>query len=494
MSRRNQEYWLKRAQENEKRSHEITEQMIKKLREEYETAAEEIEQKIATFFARYANEQGISYAESQRLLTAKETKQWLKSLGEYMAEIKALPEGGLKKRLQAELDARAYASRISRLDALKAQIDLEVDRLMMGTEQQLTDGLITTYSNEYYHKLFDIQQRAERMFPFARLDAEMVEEVLYYPWSGADFSDRLWKNKSALIFNTREILTQGIIQGKSVTAMSKQLESKLQSSYSAAETLIRTETSRIHNDADKGAYEAAGVEQYEFMATNQERTCEVCGELDGEIFPISKAQTGVNYPPIHPRCRCTTVEYDPDEWKDWEAIGEPMPKRMTYKEWYRKRVSEHGEAYAEVERKKIYNLKSDRAQFERYKEVLGDHAPKTVAEFQDLKYNDSEKWNELKERYRYRNSLQKTLNYSWNGEKSFIPKGTKFEKVITIAGYGTDEPIRCIDKLVKRYGGDPSKWKKQVGKIVSEKYVFDVHWYEIYAEQFEMKLKNRGDK
>lgn len=36
---------------------------------------------------------------------------------------------------------------------------------------------------------------------------------------------------------------------------------------------------------------------------------------------------------MHPNCRSTTVEYDPDEWKDWEAIGQPMPERMTYAQW-----------------------------------------------------------------------------------------------------------------------------------------------------------------
>lgn len=55
--------------------------------------------------------------------------------------------------------------------------------------------------------------------------------------------------------------------------------------------------------------------------------------MDGKVFDIGDAQTGVNYPPMHPNCRSTTVEYDPDEWKDWEAIGQPMPERMTYSQW-----------------------------------------------------------------------------------------------------------------------------------------------------------------
>jgi len=49
------------------------------------------------------------------------------------------------------------------------------------------------------------------------------------------------------------------------------------------------------------------------------------------------------------------------------------------------------------------------------------------------------------------------------------------------------------------YGGKPEDWKKKVGKIESDKYIFDIHWYELNGyelngKQYEMKLKNRGDK
>ena len=73
--------------------------------------------------------------------------------------------------------------------------------------------------------------------------------------------------------------------------------------------------------------------EHQFIATLDSRTSAVCAGLDGKVFDIKDAKTGVNYPPLHPWCRSCTVEYDPDEWKDWEAIGQPMPERMTYDQW-----------------------------------------------------------------------------------------------------------------------------------------------------------------
>lgn len=36
---------------------------------------------------------------------------------------------------------------------------------------------------------------------------------------------------------------------------------------------------------------------------------------------------------MHPNCRSTTVEYDPEDAADWAVSGEPMPEDMTYEEW-----------------------------------------------------------------------------------------------------------------------------------------------------------------
>ena len=71
------------------------------------------------------------------------------------------------------------------------------------------------------------------------------------------------------------------------------------------------------------------------MASLNERTCEICGELDGKVFFVKDAKPGANYPPLHPNCRCTTIEYDEDA-ADYIASGEPLPDNMIYLEWKKK--------------------------------------------------------------------------------------------------------------------------------------------------------------
>lgn len=333
MAKKSKAYWVKRAEALEERANDKGEALAKKLKREYERAAKEIRGKIDAFYGRYATEQGLSYAEAVKRLNGKEAREWKKALGEYVDEINAMPKGKAKDKLIAELDARSYASQQDRLSSLNAQIEMELDRLFASGEQQMTATMTDVFEDGYYRKIFDLQQRAGVISPFSRLSTGMIEDVLTYPWSGSDFSSRLWNNKRALLFNTRQTIAQGLIQGQSVSRMSRSLADALGKSYHQAETLIRTETNHFHAEADSRAYTAAGVEEYEFVATLDSRTSETCASLDGKHFPVTEAKTGVNYPPMHPRCRSTTVEYDPEDAADWAASGQSMPENMTYEEW-----------------------------------------------------------------------------------------------------------------------------------------------------------------
>ncbi|GAC41895.1 minor capsid protein, partial [Paenibacillus popilliae] len=225
-----------------------------------------------------------------------------------------------------------------------------------------------------------------------KINEDMITNVLSYPWSGADFSARLWENKRMLHFHLRSTISQGLIQGKSSAAMSKELSDRLGSSFKNAERLIRTETAHFHNEASKAAYNAAGVKKYEFMATLDMRTSDACRSLDGKRFKVSEAQAGVNFPPLHPWCRSTTLEHDPEDALDWHNSGQAMPLHMTYEEWYDSQVEEKGQDKVEAEEKKIKNKTADKKQFEKYKGYLGKDAPKSLQAFQEMKYNDPEEF------------------------------------------------------------------------------------------------------
>lgn len=116
------------------------------------------------------------------------------------------------------------------------------------------------------------------------------------------------------------------------------------------------------------------------------RCCKWCESLSGTY----------NYPHVpedfyhrHQRCRCT-IEYDPKTGRRQNSWS---------KKWYR---SDH----SELERRRKMNIdirdnnrKSDILEYRKIVDVLGvEKSPISLAEFQDLKYNDVEKYKELKDR------------------------------------------------------------------------------------------------
>ncbi|WP_243142843.1 phage minor capsid protein [Faecalicatena contorta] len=91
-------------------------------------------------------------------------------------------------------------------------------------------------------------------------------------------------------------------------------------------------------------------------------------------------------------------------------------------------------------------------------------------------------------------SLRSRLDYVYNGEKNFIPAGTDVTNQKVIAGAGSDTALRAANRLAKKHGGKAQDWSKFVGKIESDKYVFDVHWYERGGKMYDVKLKARKEK
>jgi SPP1 gp7 family putative phage head morphogenesis protein len=90
-----------------------------------------------------------------------------------------------------------------------------------------------------------------------------------------------------------------------------------------AEMVARTEVARAQNAGVIEAYRAAGVERVTFIAADDERTCPVCEELDGQTFDLSEIEGSDEEIPVHPSCRCTWVSADKELAP---AQGEPAPE------------------------------------------------------------------------------------------------------------------------------------------------------------------------
>lgn len=143
---------------------------------------------------------------------------------------------------------------------------------------------------------------------FNKIPTGFVNKALTYPWSGLDYSSRIWKNKEVLTSNLKQTLTRGFIQGSSISDMTKELKATLDNSATNCRRLVRTESQHIMASSHHDVYKKANVTRVKFITANDPRECDECRALNGKIFDIDEAPMT----PLHPNGRCVVIPYFED--------------------------------------------------------------------------------------------------------------------------------------------------------------------------------------
>lgn len=121
---RNREYWRSRQEKLARIQAKKADKAEREIIKEYEKAAESMKRDIEVFYARYAKTNDISMAEARKQLDKSELKGWRLTLDEFRE--KALSDKG---QFTQELDNEYIRSRVSRLEALRAQVRHNIDIL-----------------------------------------------------------------------------------------------------------------------------------------------------------------------------------------------------------------------------------------------------------------------------------------------------------------------------------------------------------------------------
>lgn len=124
---------------------------------------------------------------------------------------------------------------------------------------------------------------------------------------GLSGTQRVEKAMTQLHNQLERGLSDCVLRGASKDELVKTLKSRFGVSYSEASRMARTELTYIQNQATLDSYKQAGIEQYEFLAELDDRTSDICHQLNKQRFNIDSADVGVNYPPMHPNCRSTVL-------------------------------------------------------------------------------------------------------------------------------------------------------------------------------------------
>jgi len=311
------------------------------LDEAYKLALVEIRKEIQAFYGKYAEKNKISYAEARRRLTPTELKDFQSLLKKWYAsarESNMSPE--YIERLKM-LGSRVY---LSRLQSLEAAIQFQIEALKTNQYQSVTTLLSTNYLAAYYSSNYTVSKGLGVAVNFATIDKLGIETTIKTRWNKRNFSDSIWRDRDRLLEVMSRIIPQSFSRGLSSNELGDMIAKEMNTSINRGRALARTEINYLCNQADLTTYKGIGIEKYEFLATLDLRTSEICRDMDGFIGKTSHASVGVNFPPMHVNCRSTTIPHFADQEvidrvarnEDGETIT--VPRGMTQEQWIKEYV------------------------------------------------------------------------------------------------------------------------------------------------------------
>lgn len=116
-------------------------------------------------------------------------------------------------------------------------------------------------------------------------------------------------------------MTQALIRGDSYQRICRDMAKRFEGqSVSNVMRVVQTEGTHVARQAQASEMRAEGFEEYYLDPVGDDRTCQRCREAARESrlrpFRFDQAETGANFPPLHPRCRCR-VNPAVDDWGEW---------------------------------------------------------------------------------------------------------------------------------------------------------------------------------
>lgn len=407
MTKKNTEYWNDRNTARLIASEKIGLEGIKSLNLIYDEAIRKLDQQIRSIYDNYADKGIVDVSLLKKALDPQEKNNFIRAI---KRNAKTL---GLD--VDKLLDER-YLGRLSRLDAIRKQIQFET-MAMAPREEALAKQTFTQVLSEDYSAFQSDLEHVGIQPAFNTLDRSTLNTILRSKWEGSNYSPRIWNNTGILADQLSSILGSAFLSGQSYQKTTKILKDAFNVKRYQAATLVRTESSYFHNQAELQSYIDDGILSYTLDVTLDGRTSAFCRGIDeSKRYKTEEAVVGTNYPPFHPNERT-------------------VPRAVIGTE-------EQEKPEDRVERFEVLN---DNAVKERWKEVMN----KQMNPDAGLKHDYNAEMNNLTQTYKGA-ELVKNLN-------------NLMERI------PTDDPLRpALERVAKLNGWEGSAEKKEVQKMFED--------------------------
>lgn len=130
-------------------------------------------------------------------------------------------------------------------------------------------------------------------------------------FAARDSTKRLQKHGVDFAQKSSAIIQMGLAQNWGGQKTAQLMRQELGVTKARAETIVRTESASAMVNAQILTYKSAGFGEY-FQFICAGGSCGICGARNMQVYRVGSSQ-----PPLHPRCRCTTMPWS----REWQEAG-----------------------------------------------------------------------------------------------------------------------------------------------------------------------------
>ena len=282
----------------------------------YESELRRLNREIAEYYQRYGENGVLEYRRLMETMDPKDRELLIRDCDEFLRQ---------HPDMQSIVDVRKSIYQLNRLEGLQASARLHL--------YQATGDVVQRIDNHIMRQSLRGANTAAEAMGFGRsfysMDSDAVRRFVDTVWTGnTSYSQRIWDNTETLASYVAQDMSKALARGDSYQRIAKALEKRfVDVPQSSLMRLVYTEGTYVSRMAQVEELKREGFDSYTIEVVHDERACEECEGVNGSTFRFEDMQVGVNFPPLHPYCRCQIVPAV-DDWDAWQQKQEELGQRQ----------------------------------------------------------------------------------------------------------------------------------------------------------------------
>ena len=187
-----------------------------------ENTVNKIEHDIFKLYQKYANDNELTYQDTLFYLNKNELKEFQKDLKYY---VETFRDSSKAKEFKSELQALSTRARVKRLEVLKANVRIQATELERLLRDKMPSTFNSVYQDSYFYNLYSQCLYTNNLgLRFDIPSPNIIKELLERPWSGKNYSDKVWNITTNFSSKLDSVITTGLIRGEHPNIIAKNLK------------------------------------------------------------------------------------------------------------------------------------------------------------------------------------------------------------------------------------------------------------------------------